>query len=117
MILSTDIWVGALVRRVSLGGAFAVVSRKGDPSAGAVLVRVANPRRGDDALYVEALRGDGERVWMQPRPGADGRDLDAYVERAAKRDPDVWVVEIEDVEGRHFLTETVEATPPASARP
>ena len=38
MLLSTDVWVGALIRRAELGGAFATVARKGDPRAGAVLV-------------------------------------------------------------------------------
>jgi hypothetical protein len=38
MLLSADIWVGALIRRVEIGGGFAVVVRKGDPRAGAVLV-------------------------------------------------------------------------------
>ena len=42
MLLSTDIWVGALIRRVEIGGGFAVVARKGDPRAGAVLVKVLN---------------------------------------------------------------------------
>ena len=38
MLLSTDIWVAALIRRVELGGGFAVVARKGDARAGSVLV-------------------------------------------------------------------------------
>ena len=44
MRLSTDIWVGALIRRVELAGAFATVARKGDARAGAVL-GVWMPRR------------------------------------------------------------------------
>ncbi len=108
MILSTDLWVGALLRRASQTGAFAAVSRKGDARAGAVLVRVLNQRTGTEVLYTEATRGEGERVWMQPRPAATPADLTAYVERAARVDPDIWVVDIEDAEGRHFLTEPVE---------
>jgi len=107
VLLSTDIWVGALIRRAELGGAFAVVARKGDPRAGAVLVKVLNRRSGTIRLYSEAFRGDGERVWMEPVKG-DEANLDAYIERSRRVDPDLWVVEIDDAEGRHFLTEAVE---------
>jgi len=106
--LSSDVWVGALVRRAELGGAFAMILRKGDPRAGAVLVKVVDRRAGTTHLYAEAVRGEGERIWMQPRPGEDETALDAYVERARSRDPDIWVVEVEDIHGRHFLTEPVE---------
>lgn len=108
MLLSTDIWVGALIRRAEQGGAFAAVLRKGDPRAGAVLVKVVDRRAGVARLYSEATRGDGERVWMQPVKSEAEPDLDAYVERALRIDPDIWVVEIDDREGRHFLVEAVE---------
>jgi hypothetical protein len=107
VLLSTDVWVGALIRRAELGGAFAVVARKGDLNAGSVLVRTFNPRTREARLYSEAFRGDGERIWMEPVAGRAETDLDRYVERALKVDPDLWVVEIEDVEGRHFLSEPV----------
>ena len=108
MILSTDIWVYALIRRVEQGGAFAMIQRKGDARAGAVLVKVVNRADGWTRLYAEATRGDGERVWMQPTPSTDEAELDAYATRAARIDPDLWVVEIDDRQGRHFLTEPVE---------
>lgn len=108
MLLSTDIWAGALIRRAEQGGAFAVVVRKGDPRAGAVLLKVLDRRNGTARLYSEATRGDGERVWMQPVNSQAEPDLDAYLERAIRIDPDIWIVEIEDAEGRHFLVETVE---------
>jgi hypothetical protein len=108
MLLSTDIWVGALIRRAEQGGAFATVARKGDPRAGAVLLKTFNPLDGVTAIYAEAFRGDGERVWMQPTSSHEEPDLDRYIERAVRVDPDLWVVEIADKEGRHFLTEPVE---------
>ncbi|HEY3696439.1 DUF1491 family protein [Phenylobacterium sp.] len=108
MLLATDVWVGALIRRAELGGAFAVVARKGDARAGAVLVKALNRSDGTSRLYSEAFRGDGERVWMQPAASEVEADLDRYIERAVRRDPDLWVVEIEDRQGRHFLVEPVE---------
>lgn len=108
MMLSTDIWVAALIRRAELAGAFAVVVRKGDARAGSVLVKVLNRDEDSARLYSEATRGDGERVWMRPLPSTVETELDQYLERSARIDPDIWVVEIEDRKGRHFLTETVE---------
>ena len=108
MILSTDTWVGALIRRAELAGAFATVARKGDPKGGAVLVKAVNRRAGTTRLYAEAVRADGERVWMHPARGDSEADADLYITRAVRVDPDLWVVEIEDGKGRHYLTEPVD---------
>jgi hypothetical protein len=113
MLLSTDLWVSALIRRAEQAGAFATVLRKGDSKAGAVLVKVVDRRAGVSRLYAQALTGfgdmaSGETTWMQPVASAEEMALDAYAERAARIDPDVWVVEIDDVQGRSFLTEPVE---------
>jgi len=107
VLISTDVWAGALIRRAGADGAFATVVRKGDPTAGAVLVKVMNQSDKTFILYASATRGDGETVWMQPTAGAES-ELDAYIDRARSRDPDLWVIEIEDQRGRHFLTEPVE---------
>lgn len=109
MILNTDLWVYALLRRAEQAGAGAVIVRKGDARAGAVLVKALNRRAGEARLFAEATRGDGERVWMQPVASLQEPDLDAYIERSARIDPDLWVVEIDDRDGRHFLTEPVES--------
>lgn len=109
MRLSTDVLAGALIRRAELGGAFATVARRGDPGAGQLLVKAVNRRDNTARLYAEAVRGpEGERVWIRPIPSEDERELDAYVERQIRFDPDLWLVEIEDLTGRHFLTEPVE---------
>ena len=108
MILSSDVWVYALIRRAELGGAFATIVRKGDATGGAVLVKTRDPRSGATRLYAQATRGDGDGVWMRPVGSEVEADVDAYIERAARFDPDIWVVEIEDSDGKRFLTEDVE---------
>ena len=108
MEIDSDVWVAALIRRVELAGAFATVARKGDARAGAVLIKCLDRRSGATRLYEQAMRGDGETVWMRPVASLAEADVDAYVERARRFDPDLWVVEVEDADGARFLTEPVE---------
>lgn len=108
MLLPSEFWVQALIRRAEGGGAHAAVLQRGDARAGAVLVKVVNRREGWARLYAEALRGDGETAWMEPVASEEEAALDAYADRARSRDPDIWVVEVDDPRGRHFLTEPVQ---------
>ena len=107
MLLSTDIWVSALIRRAELAGAFATVARKGDPRAGTVIVKAFDTSNRRARLYSEAFGPDGERLWMQPVESEFESELDDYLQRQIRYDPDLWIVEIEDREGRHFITEKV----------
>ena len=107
MLLSSDLWVSALIRRVEIGSASAVVVRRGDTRAGTVIVKAYNTSTRQARLFTEAFGSDGDRLWIQPVAGTES-ELDAYVERQIGFDPDLWVVEIEDRLGRHFLTERVE---------
>lgn len=109
MLISTDVWVAALIRRAELAGASAAVVRRGDARAGAVLVKVWHSLERRARLYAESIGADGERLWIQPHPDAPESELDAYARRQAGYDPDLWVVEIEDRQGRDFLTESVQA--------
>lgn len=109
MLLSTDIWTSALVRRVEQAGSFAFIARKGHPQFGAVLVKVLNLRTRDAYVLREAQTGE-DTIWMRPLETVDEPDIDAWVARQLRYDPDLWVVEIEDVEGRHFLTEKVDSS-------
>jgi hypothetical protein len=109
MELKTGIWASALIRRAELGGAFATVARKGDSDAGAVLVKVVTGP-GRARLYAPALDGEGESIWLDLSSGPLGVEeaaVDAYAQKRVASDPDLWIVEIEDRAGRHFLTEKV----------
>jgi hypothetical protein len=108
MELHSDIWVAALIRRAMLGGAAATVVRKGEARSGAVLVKMFDAKSRAARLYAQALNAKGETVWMRPVQTDAETDIDAYVERAVRFDPDLWLVEIEDADGTRFLTEAVE---------
>ena len=108
-VLKTDIWAAALIRRANAAGASAFVARKGDPDAGAVLVKVAT-LDGRARLYGPAQDGEGARVWLDLSAGPLGdeeRAIDTHIARRAQQDPDLWVLEVEDRAGRAFLTEPI----------
>ncbi len=108
--LKTHIWASALIRRAQAAGANAAVARKGDADGGAVLVKVAT-LDGCARLYAPARAGEGERIWLDLSAGSlgeDEREVDCYARKRTETDPDLWVVEIEDKQGRHFLLERVD---------
>ncbi|MGE0565908.1 MAG: DUF1491 family protein [Pseudolabrys sp.] len=116
MRLKSSIWVAAYLRRCNVEGAFAAVRRRGAEEAGAIFVKV-NRLDGTAILYgpaPQSVFGDerpSDRAFTvcvgrsAPAPEAD---CEAYLAKELKFDPDIWVVEIEDRAGRHFL-ETVTA--------
>lgn len=102
--LKAEIWVKAFIRRCGTAGVPALVVRRGDETAGAVVVKV-NSLDGLAVVFVQARRGDGTAIWTrgtgsEPVPE---EKAEAYLTRALRVDPDLWVVEVEDREGRHFL--------------
>lgn len=112
-LLKTSIWAAALIRRAEAGGASAFITAKGDADAGAVLVKVAT-LNGRARLFAPAQDGDGRRIWLDVSAGTLGdeeRAVDAYAAKRRASDRDLWVIEIEDRAGRHFLTEPVEGEP------
>jgi GMP synthase (glutamine-hydrolysing) len=99
--LKTEFWVQACVRRGDLDGTPVMVVRKGDPTSGAILIKRNRFALGCTVL-VETRDAAGERAWY-PGTGPDPVDeaaADAYIERSRSRDPDLWVIEIEDRHGR-----------------
>jgi hypothetical protein len=105
--LKSGLFVRALIRRVEVQGAQAYVLRKGSEEAGAVFIKVAR-LDGTAMVLNQALAGEGERVWARPLgESADEAKVAAYFERQIKYDPDLWIVEIEDRQGRAFVDEKV----------
>jgi hypothetical protein len=107
--LKAEFWVKALLRRCAAADVPAMVVRRGDAEAGAVLIKV-NAFENGASVLAAGWAAEGGRVWRRATGAAPVGDADAeaYIARQLQRDPDLWVVEIEDRAGRHFLTEPVE---------
>lgn len=100
--LSTELWVQAHLRRCNAEGLFAAVLRKGDQWGGAVIVKL-NLLDGTFKVLTQTRDMNGSVAWLAAQQGAllAEADASAYIERQVKRDPDLWVVEIEDKQGRN----------------
>lgn len=106
--IPTYVWVEAELRRLSDMGIGVYVAARGDKTGGMVLQKISN-MAGDCRLM--GLQRDllGKLVWINVLQDevVEEREADAYIKRAVERDPDLWVVEIEDRAMSAFIGETV----------
>ena len=100
--LRAGIWVAAYLARLQGLAIPAFVVRKGDETAGAVLVKVATLDGKARAFQRSFDPLSGQRTWMVLAEGEE-REVDEAVARQRRFDPDLWVIEVEDRAGRHLL--------------
>lgn len=107
--LTSDFFVSAYLRRAGTEGVFAGLRRRGGSAAGAIFI-VVDHLDGTAALFGPAPQsayehGDGERAFtrLHEADTLPRDEIEAKITREIRFDPDCWVVEIEDREGRHFL--------------
>jgi hypothetical protein len=109
MRLRSDLFVSALIRRAEVAGASAMLRRRGAAEAGAVYLKIdrldgraallgpapqseALPE-GVDRLFARLHRDE----WVAPFEAED------RIKKEIAFDSDLWLVEIEDREGRTFV--------------
>lgn len=102
--LTADFWVAAYLARLQREGIYVHIAHKGDPTAGAIAVKVAT-MDGYGSLFMRNYDGDGHQVWAKVLDRAPENEVDAYAARQRGYDRDLWLIEIEDPRGRHMLDE------------
>ena len=92
----TQIWVQAQIRICDMRNIPIYVRHKGDPDAGAVLIKLNGLTEG--SVILSQVTGAERSEWMRATGEAPVPDSDAeaYIERQLKWDADLWVLEIED---------------------
>jgi hypothetical protein len=99
--LKTRILVQAAVRLCTRQAIPIAITRRGDEEAGAILIKL-NRRDGGFTVLAQTRSPSGELGWFRGTGDGpvDEASADTYIARQVARDPDLWVVEIEDPEGR-----------------
>lgn len=100
--LTADLWVSAYLARLRLAEIPAYVTARGDANAGAVVVKVATLDGGAQAFQRSFDLMSDTRIWVLLTEGPEP-DVDAIIARQRSRDPDLWVLELEDKQGRTLL--------------
>jgi hypothetical protein len=105
--LKAGIFVRATIRRAQVAGASAFIVRKGAEEAGAVIL-VVSRLDGTCLLLNQARNGKSDLVWARPLGDWDEEaKARTWLDKQVKFDPDLWIVEIEDRQGRAFVDEAI----------
>ncbi len=95
--IPTHLWIEAEIRRLSGEGHGVYVAARGDKTGGIVLQKISD-MTGQCRLLIQQRDLKGELGWVDAMGEAvvSEKDADVYIAKATQRDPDLWVVEIED---------------------
>jgi hypothetical protein len=95
----------ALLRRAQDEGGFGAVLAKGDSTAGAIAVTLAE--KGRKACFLERLlQADGSYSWQPSRQEIENeQDFNLFLERRRKSDPDLWILELDIASAERFAAE------------
>ena len=97
--LPVHLWIEAQLKPLNDRGVFYYIHQRGERNTGTVLLKINN-LSGQCALLVQQRNLEGHMGWMYAmnKEQVEEADADAYIQRATSRDPDLWVIEIEDRE-------------------
>jgi len=102
--LTAEFWVQAYLTRLRQLDIPAFVVAHGDNTAGAVLIKL-NTLDGQAACYHRGFDlMSGARNWECLVSGNEP-EVNTSITKQRSFDPDLWVIEVEDREGRHLLDE------------
>tara|TARA_R100001129_G_C5322929_1_gene248029 strand:+ start:1751 stop:2086 length:336 start_codon:yes stop_codon:yes gene_type:complete len=102
--LPAHIEVSGLIRAVESAGGFVMVLQKGERDAGTILVLTTQNGR-NTRLWERMPQLDGSRKFSCTREQDDEnpREIDEYVGKRRRSDPDCWVIELDIENAERFV--------------
>ncbi len=98
--LASSVKVAALLRQVSALGGFGTVLARGDATAGSIAI--VTREAGVETLLSPMFAMTGGYEWVAI---ASGDAVADSIERARRRDPDLWVIELDIADAARLVAE------------
>ena len=99
--VTSEFWVAAYLTRLRVRNIPAFLTSRGDSTAGAVLVKI-NTLDGNAQAFQRSYDTAGNRIWVPLAEGTDA-EVEEALSRQRQYDPDIWIIEVEDKQGRSLL--------------
>jgi len=104
--LTSAMIVSALLRLTERESGFGTVIARGDESAGAIIILLAE--RGRRVGVLERLLGPhGNYAWMESIAAQNEAEIDKFLEKRRRFDPDLWVIELDTASAERFAAEII----------
>ena len=104
--LTSTMLAGAIRRLAETQGGFAAVIAKGDETSGTILLQILEKGRFSGVFERMPIAVDRSE-WA--RISVEENDLETYVDRRRRNDPDLWLIELDVPEAPRFIA-TLSAT-------
>lgn len=99
--LTSEFWISGYKHYLNSLGIPIFITNKGDDKAGAILIKVSN-LSGYATVISQGVDVEGKKIWEQLAQGFES-EMDEIILRQIQYDPDIWVLEVEEKSGKHFL--------------
>ena len=110
MRLKSAIWVAAYIRHCQNAGAFVAVRRRGDDDAGAIFIKINHlDNRAElfgpapQSVFDDTRPADRAFIRTLGESPVDDHAVEERLAREITFDADLWIIEVEDRQGRNFL--------------
>lgn len=104
--LNAGLWVSGIVRLAQAQGDFATIAKKGDETAGQVIL-VARRRNGHVQVYQRTMNSRGDYSWtvaIESSPEESDK-VDDFLDRQRRYDPDLWIVDLDTENPERFVVD------------